>query len=77
MAKTKATIRNISKCVMTVQGYEMNCPVCEQLVPDGYSHECKKDGGVTEARTWVTGRKDLGGVCSLTKEATEKVKAQK
>jgi hypothetical protein len=39
------------KATLTVIGIEMNCPLCGELVPSGYTHDCEKTGGITVRRT--------------------------
>jgi hypothetical protein len=45
---------SITKATLTVIGVDMNCPLCGTLVPSGYTHECARDGGITEVRTRKT-----------------------
>jgi hypothetical protein len=38
-------------CQLYVEGLDMNCPLCGELVPSGYAHDCQRDGGITTKRT--------------------------
>lgn len=41
-------------CSITVQGLDMNCPLCGVLVESGNSHQCSKPEAspLTQALTW-------------------------
>jgi hypothetical protein len=38
-------------CAFSVQGMDLECPLCGELVKSGNSHACDKDGGVSSRRT--------------------------
>lgn len=51
MAK-KPTVRvSVQRCYVYVEGENFHCPLCGELVPSGYEHECDQDGGIRTKRT--------------------------